>query len=608
MEKSYNSDRHGENHYHHRRLPTRVVQIGAISMGGAHPIRIQSMVNTSPEDLEATAAQIAALDGAGCELVRLAVPSVRDAEKLSALRVMLNERGVAVPLVADVHFNPAIAEICAIHMEKVRINPGNYRTVGKPVPQIWDAIAWRQELDDTDLLLQRLIRICRKHHTVLRIGSNHGSLSPRIMNRYGDTPEGMVEAALEFVRILHSHDFHDIVLSMKSSNVRVMVQACRLLADRMEEEGFDYPIHLGVTEAGFAEEGRIKSAAGIGLLLDEGIGDTVRVSLTEDPVKEIPVARIIRDRLHKLTTLTKGGTMDYPLPFQRYAYSRRVTQEVCGIGGDQTVAVIGNTLPDARYKPEFTLDKRDGTEVFVSDSNQCTEIPLVNRDDYARNRESFAAPVAVTLTGEPDQFTAELLLAAQAIWVVLPIPMFAHPGYLRRWIGWLEHHEINWPVMIKIECGDASPEEVQINAAIAASAAFTDGLADGLWISATHVNDNTYLALMILQATRSRIFATEYISCPSCGRTKFNIEEVVHRIKARTGHLTGLKIGVMGCIVNGPGEMADADYGYVGAGKGSITLYRGNVPVQRGIPETDALEALVEIIKQDKKWIDPTNR
>ena len=589
--------------YRYKRFVTREVQIGSLWMGGDHPVRIQSMVNTPPEDIDATIAQIKALAEAGCELVRLAVPSMRDAGQLPEIRKRMAEAGVDVPLVADVHFNPAIAEYCAQHVEKVRINPGNYKPPGSKTPAVYDSLAIRHELDETETLLARLAGICRAHGTAIRVGSNHGSLSPRILHQYGDTPEGMVEGAMEFVRILHHHGFHNMVVSMKSSNVRIMIQACRLLVIRMQKEGLNYPLHLGVTEAGLGLDGRIRSAAGIGLLLDDGIGDTIRVSLTEDPVREIPVAKTLTERFPLLRQIPTVGKPPPTVPFNPLMFSRRKTHPIAGIGGENPVVVVAGS--SASTRPDWQHHRDAQGEWLQQAAKQAFSMPcLCFDDDQIILPED--APVALMLPDIPQEHTISRLKHVNNAVLVIPVSLITHPGIPRMWIAKLDEADIRMPVVLRIKHGiESSDEETAIHCAVTASGLFADGLADGLWLDATGVGDPVALALNILQATRARISSTEFISCPSCGRTRFNIEEAVHKIRAKTAHLPGLKIAVMGCVVNGPGEMADADYGYVGAGNGTITLYKGKRVMQRQIPEEHALDALILLIKENGQWKDP---
>lgn len=592
--------------YYYRRLPTREITIGDLPVGGDNPIRIQSMVNTSPEDIKGTSGQIIALAGAGCEIVRMAIPSVRDAGRLPKLTRLVRDAGIRVPLVADVHFNPAIAELCAKYVEKVRINPGNYRTPGLPVPKIWNREAWLNEQEETEKLIKRLIKICSDHGTVVRVGSNHGSLSPRIMARYGDTPEGMVETTLEFIRIFNRNNFHDLVVSMKSSNVRIMVMAYRLLVERMNGEGFHYPIHLGVTEAGLGDEGRIKSAAGIGLLLDEGIGDTIRVSLTEDPLAEIPVAQQLLKRYTKIRVLPETLPISPKLTFTYSGFKRRDTICVRGIGGKETVVVVGREVQGKSKQPDYFAETKEGVpvkELYPAAGNRSLPMKVTpfQKMSISGGNEDYA----VLLPELPDTDVADMFKGLMNIVAIIPVTLHSHPGILRRWIELMDERNIKIPVIVKIITKEESEDELIVNAAVTASGIFTDGLADGLWIDVDGYDDPSGLAFNILQATRARITATEYISCPSCGRTRFNIQEAVHSIRERTIHLEGLKIGIMGCIVNGPGEMADADYGYVGAGNGTISLYKGKEVVRRGVREDEAIDALINLIKSNGDWKEP---
>jgi (E)-4-hydroxy-3-methylbut-2-enyl-diphosphate synthase len=595
----------------YRRLQTRAVKVGSVVIGGGHPIRVQSMVNTAPDDTEGTIRQAIALAEAGCELIRLTVPAVQDAYRLKEVKDALVKAGIDVPLVADVHFNPQIAEICAGYFDKVRINPGNYRKVGFAGPTHWTDEAYTEELKATEELIVRLIEACKPGSTAIRVGSNHGSLSPRILDRYGDTPQGMVEAAMEFVRMFSKHGFHDLVLSMKSSNVRVMVHAYRLLVSRMAEEGYMYPLHLGVTEAGFGAEGRIKSAAGIGVLLDEGIGDTIRVSLTEDPVAEIPVARKMLERYSRTLTsdTVARETHHLPLPFDPFHYSRRVTLPLAGAGNGAPPVVIGYKTKDEAYQPDLVTgrapaDDSKGSTVFIRGEDV---IPVITAEDLPRQDNPAAKTLALLLPDTPDRKLLMHLKDFPPMLLVIQINLYTPTGVLPTWVALMEEQGIRMPVVLKISIEKEEQEEVLLNSAIAASRLLTDGMADGIWLDGEH-QDPAFLnslAFRILQATRARITAPEYISCPSCGRTRFNIQDAVHQIKARTSHLKGLKIGIMGCIVNGPGEMADADYGYVGAGNRKITLYKGKEVVRRGIPEEEAVDVLVELIKENGDWTEP---
>ena len=488
-----------------RRRPTCCVRIGDVTIGGNHPIAVQSMTNTDTNDTEACVAQIERIDRAGGKIVRLTAQGRREAENLRRIVARLREEGYRTATVADIHFVPEVASIAARYVEKVRINPGNYRT------------------DHGEL--EALIDQCRERGVALRIGVNHGSLAKRIFDQWGDTPQGMVVSAMEFLRVCRAKAFDQVVVSMKSSNTRVMVAAYRLLVEAMEAEGMNYPIHLGVTEAGNGLEGRIKSAVGIGALLADGIGDTIRVSLTEAPEHEIPVARLLVEHFAQ-----RPGEFPVRHP-ERYSptgYRRR-----------SKVAV-----------PVVHGEPHDGFRILEARS------------------------------GNP---TAELRAAI------------------------LDLEPADTPVIIRRRYDDTDLTTLAVKAAADLGPVLLDGLADGIWIDAPAHDEETIreVELMILQAARVRFSHTEYIACPSCGRTLYDIEQTLGRIKARTSHLKNLRIGVMGCIVNGPGEMADADYGYVGAGPGRITLYRGREVVERNIPQEEALDRLVELIKADGAWQEP---
>lgn len=488
-----------------RRRPTCCVRIGDVTIGGNHPIAVQSMTNTDTNDTEACVAQIERIDRAGGKIVRLTAQGRREAENLRRIVARLREEGYRTATVADIHFVPEVASIAARYVEKVRINPGNYRT------------------DHGEL--EALIDQCRERGVALRIGVNHGSLAKRVFDQWGDTPQGMVVSAMEFLRVCRAKAFDQVVVSMKSSNTRVMVAAYRLLVEDMETEGMNYPIHLGVTEAGNGLEGRIKSAVGIGALLADGIGDTIRVSLTEAPEHEIPVARLLVEHF----ALRPG---EFPVRHPE------------------------------RYSP---TEYRRRSKVAV---------PVVHGEPHDGFR------ILEARSGNP---TAELRAAI------------------------LDLEPADTPVIIRRRYDDTDLTTLAVKAAADLGPVLLDGLADGIWIDAPAHDEETIreVELMILQAARVRFSHTEYIACPSCGRTLYDIEQTLGRIKARTSHLKNLRIGVMGCIVNGPGEMADADYGYVGAGPGRITLYRGREVVERNIPQEEALDRLVELIKADGAWQEP---
>ncbi len=574
---------------------SRVVRIGGVPMGGDFPIRIQSMTTTNTLDTRATVAQAIRMIEAGCEYVRITAQGVKEAENLSVIKKELKKQGFDVPLIADIHYNPKAAETAARIVEKVRINPGNYtdRKMGKVS---YSDAEYSNELEKISKRIEPLIKICNQYGTAIRIGSNNGSLSERILFKYGDTPAGMVESALEFVRICRTMNFHDLVLSMKASNVKVMVQANRLLVHRMIEEGMNYPIHLGVTEAGDAEDGRIKSAAGIGPLLLDGIGDTIRVSLTEDPEFEMPVAKEIVSRFNdrkKRLAMKRNGNR----PADSLNYARRISQQVENIGNGQVPVIIVSdksgsvsALIDNEAIPDYLYHQETGTFQSLAITKNAPGLEFSKIDfrfiDSVQSLErsiSIIKPATVFILKSVEN---DGLSESSAL-----IELANQKG-------------ISQPIILYRDYRDMNADKILVQAAIDFSYFLVDGLIDGIWIGhkSMKLSDTSRLAFGILQATRSRITKTEYIACPSCGRTLFNIQEALQKIKSRTSHLKGLKIGVMGCCVNGPGEMADADYGYVGAGKGKITLYKGRQIIKAGIAEQEALESLVELIKKNGDW------
>lgn len=496
------------------------------------------MTNTPTMDTAATVRQVMALEAAGCELVRITAQNLREANQLRVIKKELNDRGCSIPLAADIHYLPEAAEVAARFVEKVRINPGNY-SEHAPYSREPSVPDYRHELERIAIRLRPLLLICRQYGTVLRIGTNHGSLSGRIVDRYGNTPEGMAESALEFVRICRDEGFHNIVLSMKASNILTVLHSNRLLVKKMKEEGMDYPIHLGVTEAGEGEDGRIRSAAGIGILLAEGIGDTVRVSLTEDPVREIPFAR-------KLVGLFNGADRRKPVlaapAANPFSFRRMNREAIDRIGGDHPPAVISDDPAAARFDPLPDYLLENGVLASLQTSERIPEDRLAE-------------------DGNPDK-----------------------------------------PLLLRSDLGDLQGEDLLIKASIELGRSLADGIGDALLITGgigIGGQERVRLAFDILQATGRRISKTDYISCPSCGRTQFDIQETLRQVKERTGHLTGLKIAVMGCIVNGPGEMADADWGYVGAGPGKVHIYRGHTLVKRNIPSAVAVEELLALIGMD---------
>jgi (E)-4-hydroxy-3-methylbut-2-enyl-diphosphate synthase len=524
-----------------RRL-TREVAIGNVVVGGRQPIRVQSMTTTRTQDIEGTLAQSIRLVEAGCEIVRITAPTVTDAQAIGEVKRLLRARGIDVPLVADIHFSPAAAMEAANHVDKVRVNPGNFADqkffrVREYTDEDYAAEIARIEERFTPLVLK-----CKQRGIAMRVGSNHGSLSDRIMNRYGDTPAGMVESALEFVRIARKHDYHDIILSMKASNPKVMIQAYRLLVARMDEEGLDpYPLHLGVTEAGLGEDGRIKSAVGIGALLDDGLGDTVRVSLTEEPEAEIPVAQ------------------------------RLVAPYNAGLRQAESFAPVGERVDPYSYTRRLTLAARAGA-LHVGNSNTVAVLE----------------PAEEGAALSPDLLTAD-------------VPWYDAVRTYRR----LAAERPDQPLHLHLSLG-GDPEEILLRSATVFGSLLCDGIGDSVGLTAPMPDeDRSRLLFGILQAASVRITKTEFVSCPSCGRTLFDLQSTTERIASRTRHLKGVKIAIMGCVVNGPGEMADADFGYVGGSPGHVNLYVGKEVVEKGVPETIADERLIELIKARGKWTEP---
>ncbi len=624
------------------RLKTSKVSVGNLSIGGEYPIRVQSMTNTDTKDITATVEQCIRIAEAGAELVRITVPSVKDTVHLNGIKQELGNRGFNFPLVADVHFNPQIAEIAAGIVEKVRVNPGNYADSKKFQKNEYSDAEYYNELEKIREKFCRLITICKKHKTAIRIGTNHGSLSDRIISRYGDTPLGMAESAMEFLRICVEENFTNVVLSMKASNTIIMVEATRLLVNKMMEENMLFPLHLGVTEAGEGEDGRIKSAAGIGALLADGIGDTIRVSLTEEPENEIPVAKKLVEYFSgKKNMAHLTPIISYPInPFE---FNKRITRPVKNIGGGQVPAVIG----DFSHKKLTPTDLQDvgwifnsetgdwsftdvsadliyikqfpGNFDFPADKGILTDYslwnsgidfhknlyPLLSASEYFNKNDFLEIPHFVQLTF--DDLTPSMFSRLKKDLTAIAV---CDAGFheQRRVVMEFMNNFCDIPVIFKRSYSELNLEDFQLKSAADLGGLFIDGLGDGLWLSDTGAIGITKIietSYAILQATRSRISKTEFISCPSCGRTNFNIIETFARIRERTAHLKGLKIGIMGCIVNGIGEMADADYGYVGAAKGRITLYKAKQVLKRNIPEEEAVEELISLIKKNGDWVNP---
>lgn len=627
------------------RFKTREVMVGNVGIGGKNPIRIQSMTTADTMDTEKSVAETISLIKVGCEIVRLTAPSKKEAHNLAEIKRIIKEKGFDVPLVADIHFTPNAAEVAADIVEKVRVNPGNYADKKQFIDYDFSDEAYQEELARIKSKFTPLVLKCKANKIAMRIGTNHGSLSDRILSKYGDTPLGMVESAMEFIRICREHDYHDLVLSMKASNALVMIQAYRLLVATMMEENMDYPLHLGVTEAGDGEDGRIKSAVGIGALLEDGLGDTIRVSLTESAEAEIPVAKTLVDRYANRTNHTTIPEIkNYHInPFE---YSRRETSEVLNIGNHHVPVVMADFSLKKEIKPaslfalgynySVPLDKWNITDkacdyIFLNKNEIDFEIPgtlslIYDYDVWLKNKtknRSYPFMTVKQFLSDCEKSTKLNLiyltiedLSVEVIdkakndnTTVFLIDTYNENGLAeQRYIfNYLVEHSCKTPVIIGRAYGDLTEEQLQLYAATDMGGLLVDGLGDGVFIAAENCGSDMFLndtAFGILQATRTRISKTEYISCPSCGRTLFDLQETTAKIRAKTNHLKGLKIGIMGCIVNGPGEMADADYGYVGTGKGKITLYKEKEVVKKNIPEENALEELIELIKSHGDWIE----
>lgn len=610
--------------FNYTRRNTHEVQIGNTPMGGSNPIRIQSMTNTVTRDTEACVEQAKRIIDAGGEYVRLTTQGVAEAENLKNINIGLRSQNYMNPLVADVHFNPKVAEVAALYAEKVRINPGNYVDAARTFKHLeYTDEEYAQELEKIRARFVPFLNICKENHTAIRIGVNHGSLSDRIMSRYGDTPEGMVESCMEFLRICVAEQFFNVVISIKASNTVVMVKTVRLLADVMEREGMSFPLHLGVTEAGDGEDGRIKSALGIGALLADGLGDTIRVSLSEAPEAEIPVARKLVDYV----TAREGHPYIpgmVPESFNYLSPQRRKTQPVHNIGGNQVPVVIASGLTARQeVNPQFQPDYIYTGRTLPEQRESCAYI--VDADSWTGEANTYPAFRPSNEDEEPlflkiMQCNADLKFLFLSYMAcndeiiallrhhpeIVVIAQSNHPnrlGELRGLIHQLTCQGLENPVVIFEHYSENNAEDLQIKAAADMGALIFDGLCDGIFLFnqgniASTVIDAT--AFGILQAGRARTSKTEYISCPGCGRTLFDLQSTLARIKAATADLKELKIGVMGCIVNGPGEMADADYGYVGAGRGKVSLYRRKECIEKNIPEEQAVDKLLELIRNDR--------
>ena len=638
-------DYFNKNLFKYNRRTSISVKIGNIEMGGNNPIRIQSMTTTDTMDTNATVNQSIRMINAGCELVRVTAPSIKDAKNLRNIKDELNKKGYNVPLVADIHFTPNAAEIAAEIVEKVRINPGNYADKKKFQQIEYDDKSYNDEIERIYERVSPLIKICKTNGTAMRIGTNHGSLSDRIMSRFGDTPLGMVESALEYLRICEDHNYHNIVLSMKASNPLVMVHAYRLLVDKLNNSNLkDYPLHLGVTEAGEGEDGRIKSAIGIGTLLDDGIGDTIRVSLTEEPEFESPVAKLLVNRYNNRAnhTLIKQPKN---INFSPFKYEKRESNELFDIGGDNFPIVISSfsnlekldknkfenlgityntkskiweksdTSPDYIYigdslntegiNYQFIVDYSS----WLKDRNKKNYYPLLTFNEFIDLDENlFSENINFLMIQNTDLEKFKNIRIPENFVLILNSNNEHFMPDMRSFF--LNNFDIKNPVILSKNYDLSYSDDLIIHSSTDIGGLFIQGYGDGIFIrnhssEIKEIKKINNLSFKILQAARVRVTSTDFISCPSCGRTLFDLQETTAMIRERTDHLKGLKIGIMGCIVNGPGEMADADYGYVGSGVDKITLYRGQEVVKRGINFKYGVDELVNLIKEDGNWIEP---
>ncbi|MBO7637029.1 MAG: (E)-4-hydroxy-3-methylbut-2-enyl-diphosphate synthase [Paludibacteraceae bacterium] len=558
------------------------VKVGNIEIGGDNPIRVQSMANTDTNDIDSSVQQALCIEKAGGELIRFTAQGIKEATNLKQIRENFRKSGGAAPLVADIHFNPQAAFVAAEAVEKVRINPGNFVDRVHTLQRFdYTDEEYQQEIEKIKDKLYPLLDICKANHTAIRIGVNHGSLSDRILSRYGDTPRGMVESCMEFLRLCMAYDFYNIVISIKASNTVIMVQTVRLLVDTMNKAGMKFPLHLGVTEAGDGEDGRVKSALGIGALLQDGIGDTIRVSLSEAPENEIPVARKLVDYITTTapirscdTVVAKNSGLVDPFTFKR-----RSSFSVDKIGDGQVPVVVSNT--------DVTVDGLS---------------PDYCASDFQSSIKTVFATISTydAIKSELDEHTVVVLDS-----VGYPSSQDGIGGQ-REFIHRMLSDGLKNPVILRRRYMDSNIEDLQIKAGADYGQFFIDGLVDGIWIEAPQVKEESVVSLMftILQGSRARVSKTEYVSCPSCGRTLFDLQTTLAKIKERTSHLKGLKIGVMGCIVNGPGEMADADYGYVGSARGKVNLYKGQTCLEKAIPQEEAVDRLIQLIKENGDWKD----
>jgi (E)-4-hydroxy-3-methylbut-2-enyl-diphosphate synthase len=551
--------------FDYKRRPTSTSVVGDVKIGSDYPIRLQSMNNTSTTDVDGSVEQVKRIAAAGADIDRLTAQGVREALSMGEIRKKLREQGCNIPLVADIHFNPKAAFAAAEQVEKVRINPGNFVDPGRVFVKLeYTDEEYARELQKIEDTFGPFLELCREHHTAVRIGVNHGSLSDRIMSRYGDTPAGMVESAMEFLRVAVRHNFTDIVISIKASNTVVMVTTVRLLVKAMKEENMQFPLHLGVTEAGDGEDGRVRSAVGIGTLLAEGIGDTIRVSLSEEPECEVPVAR---ELVNYITSRQNAAHIEgeYAPGYDPVAPTRRHSSAIGNLGGENVPVVLGfDTLEAETVEADASTPHAELVALAKANSDKA----IILSSNHANPVGELSAAIHAMIAAGADN-----------------------------------------PVIARLDYSNSSAEALVIRASADFGALLLNGLIDGIGLVANGMSadDRNRLSLGILQAARRRVSRTEFVSCPGCGRTLFDLQTTVKAVKAATSHLKGLKIAVMGCIVNGPGEMADADYGYVGAGVGNVSIYRGKTAVEKNIPSAVALDHLINLLKADGRWVDPQN-
>lgn len=626
------------------RLKTREVKVGTVGFGGDNPIRLQSMTTMDTMDTDGSVAQAIRMIEAGCELVRYTAPSMKEAENLKNIHAELIAKGYSTPLVADIHFTPNAAELAAQYVEKVRVNPGNYADKKKFETHEYTDESYAAELKRIREKFTPLVLLCKEKKRAMRIGTNHGSLSDRIMSRYGDSPLGMVQSALEFIQICEDNFYFDLVISMKSSNAQVMVQAYRLLVAKMMERGRIYPLHLGVTEAGDGEDGRIKSAVGIGTLLEDGIGDTIRVSLTEEPEFEIPVARKLAERYDKRAYHFEIAPIDFELPYNPFEYQRRKTKSILNIGDHNVPVVLSDLSYLGEIKPvhlfasgyvynivedKWTIKEQAVDYIYVGTTVPVFELPgtlglicewqkweqknqvypIFDFEDFlVTEKYSNELNFVRINAGDLNDLQRIKESSSKAPFVFVLSSDNNHAAVeMRRFFIELMHLALDVPVIIYNKYQNVDDETFQVYSGTDFGTLLLDGFGDGVFIQTKDCATPqlvTSTSFGILQATRTRISKTEYISCPSCGRTLFDLQETTAKIRAKTNHLKGLKIGIMGCIVNGPGEMADADYGYVGVGKGKINLYKEKTVIKKNVAEDDAVNELINLIKEYGDWVE----